>query len=315
MKKIQIIILSRDRVNYLRECIKSVTEQKIENFELEILISDSSETDTVETFIKNSYPSLRYIRRAPSRSVWDHFRLAIKDASGDYIVIFHDDDILYQNYCLEMLAAFERYPDASAIGCNAITIDKQGREAGLHFTRQQNKIIIDEKWFLSQYIPNRPATTGHPPFPSYCYRFSALDINHVNENDGGACADVTFISKKVQYGPIIWLVEPLMKYRVHNQSGTAGLTLNDYRKLWRYMELTGLNKHENPFLDWRYSVWYSLYFKKKCGNKKYKLIIPSTSLDALIHKSYLMRRIFWPRLTYMRMLLGYIWWFIFVRKT
>lgn len=305
VKKMQIIILSRDRVDYLAESLKSVIAQQVDGFGLEILVSDNSETNAVQEFMAGSYPDINYVRRVPACRVWDHYRLAISDASAEYVVLFHDDDILHSDYCKKVFDVFEDNPDVLAIGSNAIKVDKDGRELGLFHTHKNNKLITDEEWLLSQYIPNNNIERGIAPFPSYCYRISALDVDHVNEKDGGACADATFISKKLKYGKIIWLRDPLMKYRVHSQSDSARLTINDYRTLWRYMGMIGLNKHDKLFSDWRCSIWIGFYLRHKLVNNKYKQITPTSWRETVIHKMFLRINIRRPSLTYIRMAFGY----------
>ena len=52
---LQIIILSRDRAEYLHEAIASVLTQNEPELDYEIIISDNSETDDVSDLINKYY--------------------------------------------------------------------------------------------------------------------------------------------------------------------------------------------------------------------------------------------------------------------
>jgi len=275
------------------------------------MVSDNSTTDDVELFIKNNYPSIKYIKRSPPYKVWDHYRLAIKDASADYVVLFHDDDALLPGYCQTILEAYARHPNASAIGCNAFKVDEHGKELGLFHTRRSEKIITDEAWFLSQYIPSTELEKGIAPFPSYCYTYDALKAEHVNERDGGPCADVSFVGKKLCYGPIIWLATPLMQYTVHSQSGSSSLMPDDYRKLWRYMRARGVDTHDRKFAAWRLGIWHSWYLR--INSNKYGLIVPNAWRESVVHRTLLIKHLVRPRLILARLLLGYVYYCAFKR--
>ena len=60
---IQIIILSRDRPDYLKETIQSVLNQKISREKIEIIISDNSDKNDVKGMISQNYPNsnLKYM--------------------------------------------------------------------------------------------------------------------------------------------------------------------------------------------------------------------------------------------------------------
>jgi len=313
MRSIQIFILARDRPSYLVASLNSAIAQEINEFNLQVIVSDNSESDDVEDIMKRSYGGVKYIRRVPSLKVWDHFRLVISEASADYVVFFHDDDILLPDYCQAIINEFKANPEASAIGCNAIKFNNSGAELGRFHTHRHVKIINDEAWLLNQYIPSDAKEKGIAPFPSYCYRLSSLRVEDIDEKDGGACADATFIAKKIKYGPIVWLPETLMKYRLHYQSGSSGIHIDDYIGLWRYMVSIGLDKHGKNFADWRRSLWFSWYVREKTSKTRSRLVIPCSWRDVVIQKAFLRQHIKHPNRIYLKMLGGFLWHKIHVR--
>ena len=301
-EKLQIIILSRDRLESLKKTIQSALEQKVDNVEIEVFVSDNSINNDVENFIDKYCSGIKYIRRRPSLDVWGHYQLAIKDADGDFVVLFHDDDVLLPDYCEKMMSAFSGNPTASAIGCNAIKVNERGEDLGVFHGHRNDRVISEERWLLSQYIPKNVKEKGIAPFPSYCYRFESLDVSHVNASIG-PCGDVYFIAEKLKSGPIIWLAQPLMKYTVHSESGSGGLTPNDYRKLWRYMVARGIDKRSADFKNWRIGIWAGWYFKHKGNNSG--SIIPRNWREAIVHRVVIRNYIKRPSQLLLRMMIGY----------
>lgn len=300
--KLQIIILSRDRLGSLKKTIQSALEQKVDNIEIEVFVSDNSINNDVENFIERYCSRIKYIRRRPPLDVWSHYQRAIKDADGDFVVLFHDDDVLLPDYCEKMMFAFSGNPTASAIGCNAIKVNERGENLGAFHSHGNDLVISEERWLLSQYIPKNVKEKGIAPFPSYCYRLGSLDLSHVNASIG-PCGDVYFIAEKLKSGPIIWLAQPLMKYTVHSESGSGGLTPNDYRKLWRYMVARGIDKRSADFKNWRIGIWTGWYFKQKSINSG--SIIPRNWREAVVHRVVIRNYIKRPSRLLLRMMIGY----------
>ncbi len=311
LEKVQLFILARDRLDYLKETLTSATRQTQNSINLEIIVSDNSDTDNVKNFMDQHYRSIKYIRRSPPSTVWQHFRAVIEEATSEYIVIFHDDDILLPDFCERMVEKLRNNKHVAAIGCNAIKIDTYGREIGTFHSRKNDVLIDDEKWFLRQYVPTTKEEKGIAPFPSYCYRLAALNADDVGERDGGACADATFVSKILRFGKIIWLAEPLIKYRIHSGSGSARIHIDDYRKLWRYMVSIGIDKRDLEFSSWRYGTWF--HWHLKTTETIFGLLTPNSWRSATIQRIFLKKFLKRPGRTFLKLLFGY-WLYVMFNK-
>lgn len=303
-KSIQIFVLSRNRLKYLQYTLPSVLSQVSSNCKIEVIVSDNSTNDEVQSYIEANYPSLKYIRRTPPLPQSKHFGLISLEATADFVVFFHDDDVMLPNYTSEILEAFDRYPEASGIGTNAIVIDSSGSELGLFSRRDSPIVVTDEHWFVNQYVPRQHQGPGISPLPSYCFRRSSLNHDDWDEQNGGSCADVAFISKKLRYGPLVWLPQPLMKYRVHPDSLSSIIGIDDYRRLWRFLASAGVDKADPEFQEWRRSIWFNWYTSKQLSASSSLIVGPYSWRDYKIHKAFLKFYIRKPRLLFFRMLLG-----------
>lgn len=301
---VQIFILARDRPEYLREAVTSACSQETKGLLVEVIVSDNSESNSVMEMMGSDFPNVRYTRRWPPTDSEKHIKKVISELSAEFIVLFHDDDVLLPNYCQKMMEVMQASPTVAAVGCNALIL-RQGittnTKAFSRFISRQT--FYDEKTFLEQYFVDDGL--GVAPFPSYMYRISSLDRSEFNTKDGGKYSDGPFVSKKIRFGPIIWITDVLMLYRRHRDNDSGTLNINDYRKLWRYMGLAGIARNSKSMRNWRAVIWKEWLLQQRMTMANHKLIIPFTWRERVVHKVLLrveMRRPY--RFIFWRMLLG-----------
>jgi len=252
---LQIIILSRDRAEYLHEAIASVLTQNEPELDYEIIISDNSETDDVSDLINKYYldsVKIKYIRRDPPISARNHYELVITELNSQFTVIFHDDDVLHPDY-LKIISPFILNNPSASISCNAKIFKKviaDGSKKMHEFT--SIKRFNNKKYFLEQYLLGNG---GVAPFPGYIYNTEFLQKISFDLLISGKHFDVAFLSALLDYGPIIWLPETLMYYRVHDQSDSSNEVISARLRLLRYMFSEGVRRTSKPVFLYRYLFW------------------------------------------------------------
>ena len=98
--KYSVIIPSRNGCKYLPFAIRSVLEQRCEDFEL--IVSDNHSSDDTWAFLSTlSDPRLRTFQPPEALSMARHFEFAIGKARGEWITVLGDDDGL-QPYFFEL---------------------------------------------------------------------------------------------------------------------------------------------------------------------------------------------------------------------
>jgi len=106
--KISIIIPTRERAMYLRQCLKTIVE--IENPDIEIIISNNaSEGETEKVVEEFSDKRIKYFRTPKRVSMRENFEFSVKKSTGDYVIMIGDDDgMLPQqfNYLVDILNDF-----------------------------------------------------------------------------------------------------------------------------------------------------------------------------------------------------------------
>ena len=196
--------------------------------------------------------------------VKDHFKEVIQETSGDFSILFHDDDFYAPEYLETMLECILNEPEAAAVGCNAYLLynKKKFFKNSSHYNKQ--KITFNEKkLFLKNYLVG---SKGAAPFPSYIYRTKYIKKINFDKLDAGKHVDVMFLSELISYGKIIWLPNKLMHYRVHNKSDSANENINDRLTLLRYMFRNGISKNSKNVILFKYLSWLNFVKQNKFEN-------------------------------------------------
>jgi len=109
--QISVVVPTYNREDAVKECIDSLISQEFPKDRYEIIIIDSSSTDSIKKFIELSYqlpnPEIRYFYQK-KEGMSAARNLGIAKASGD-IVYFFDDDCIADKDCLKTIyPAYDR---------------------------------------------------------------------------------------------------------------------------------------------------------------------------------------------------------------
>lgn len=253
--KLTVYILCRDRPYYAIQAIKSVLQSADE--QTEVVISDNSETDSLEKICSTEFPFIKYIRRQPPRTWASHVKEILGEVRSEYFVLFHDDDIMLEAYIPTLLNFMDLNPKISAVGCNAEIIDGAGKKVGIKFLPNLRSplIITDTYQFISPYLKGSFCSTGIAPFPSYMYRKKYISSSFINYKEGGKFSDVTFLIKVLQEAPMAWHPDSLILYRNHGANDSATESIPDRLSLMRFLIKRGLYRRSLDFQYFKFNFW------------------------------------------------------------
>jgi len=126
--------------SFLRSAIECALAQSYPN--LEIIIADNCSTDATPEVVQ-SYrdPRIRYLRHEENIGPNNNFNVCIAEASGDYFLLFHDDDLIDPDMVETCMAAAAGRTDYGVIRVGTRLIDGSGavirnlpnRAAGLDY--------------------------------------------------------------------------------------------------------------------------------------------------------------------------------------
>ena len=240
VKRIEFVILCRNRADYLRLALKSIMSDNLEQVSLKI--SDNSDNSDVRELVRKEFRCIDYIKRNPTLNALDHFRSVIEEASAEYIVMFHDDDEVIPGYIDALCGALDNNAKAAAAGCNAYITRKLIRTTNTFMpeTAERCKIIRSANELAVSYL--RAFTGYHAPFPSYMYRTALLKGKLLVAEDGGKHSDVSFLMKIVEDGELIWLTKPFIYYRVHGANASSTESEQDRLSVLDYIAINSSAK-------------------------------------------------------------------------
>lgn len=209
------------------ECIRSLLAQT--HRDLEIVVSENSTKDPLTLADLPQDERLRLVHRTPNLSSENHFRAMFSEATGPFMMVIHDDDLLHPTAVARLLSALTAAPTAAAVSPNAFFLMQDvPTNLLINPTLRQTRIFDSKDEFLRRYM--RP-DLGINPFPGYMYRSSLIRGVQPDNSEAGKYSDVTFLSRILERGSIIWLADPLMFYRKHGGNDSGALDCRQINRL------------------------------------------------------------------------------------
>jgi len=242
---ISVVIPSYNGSAFIEQAILSVLAQHRPPDEI-LICDDNSSDNTLGICRKYKdriaiYPN----PNGPSGFV-NAWNRAIACATGEYISILHQYDLLAPDFIEKAMAALEKDPHIRHLFSTCCYIDHQGAQIGLSYTAPEQKIFTGRE-YLNAYqnigdphIHRCPGVITHHSIFEQC-RY---------EPRAGHIADDDFFYRVGMYTDVIGILTPLASFRIHNKSETGGLEdaalaarlMDDYIYQCRQWK-------DNPFLD------------------------------------------------------------------
>lgn len=205
---------------YVKQQIDSIINQL--GSEDELIISDDGSTDNTINIIKQ-YNDCRIIllhhkknplfeKKHCSKNFYfatDNFENAIKHAKGDYIFLSDQDDIFMANKIYKMISALQ---NSDCVLCNYLVIDSDGHE---------KKDFSKKPMFSKSVLLNLLRT----PFLGCCMAFTRNALEYIMPFPKGVfCHDLWIGSLCAYKRQLVYIDEPLHKYRVHEGNVSPSVT-------------------------------------------------------------------------------------------
>ena len=226
----------------------------------EIIISDDNSTDSTLEICRKYEPTVKVTVNpgGPSGFV-KGWQRAIEKASGEYISILHQDDLLYREFLEEIERTVNDFPEVGHIFAVCDTIDEQGniiRHA--HEETAGDRIIYRKSEYPEAY---EKETTHIHRCPGVITRKDIFKVCNYRE-EAGHIADDDFFLRVANYTDVVGIMKPLAAYREHSGSETGRLSdlslnlrlMNDYHYQLGHSD-------ENPLLT---PTLIELFKKREC---------------------------------------------------
>lgn len=154
MGTVSVCIPTFNRARYLEGAIRSMLAQTLADFEL--IVSDNSQNDDAQKVVRAiDSPRVRYIRNEVNVGMVENWNRCLRASSGDYILIFHDDDrALPQMLELEK-RALDADPRVGFVHTAIEVVDADGKVTGQPRHYEGDHVRDAVTTFKGIYLDNR----------------------------------------------------------------------------------------------------------------------------------------------------------------
>ena len=201
--------------------IQSIRNQTYQN--LEIIIVDNASTDnTLALSQKFRDPRIKIYKNSKNIGAEKNFSRCIELASGEYIAIFHADDLYKQDMVEKQVQAFQNNPAVGAVFTLANHINDRGEVI------EEHKLPVELKGKGIYYFPDIfLSTLKNGTFlicPSAMVRSETYkELAPFNDERFRTSADLDMWLRILEKHPIAILDEKLMDYQISNTQGNYRL--------------------------------------------------------------------------------------------
>jgi glycosyltransferase involved in cell wall biosynthesis len=232
-KLVTIGIPTYNRSSLVLKSIESCLVQDYPN--VEIIVSDNASTDETEIVVKGIQDKrVKYYRFDEPVQPYLNWNNCISHASGEYMTLLSDDDLLDKNFISALVAEFDKHPDASLVRGGIRCIDINGKKLWEYINYPY--IETPEEFFINR-IKNR----RYQFLPGFLFKTRASEqagMFEDNEMPAMLHLDDYFWFKMACAGnSIITSQQTYWSYRVHGeQYGGKLLDIGDFtRRAVRYV--------------------------------------------------------------------------------
>ncbi len=249
MKPLVSVIIPFNRINFLKDAIKSVFCQSYREIEI-ILISDGSINSLHELELNDS--RIKFFKQEKSGPSVAR-NLGISKSSGNYIAFLDSDDLFLPNKIEDQVKIMEKNKNILLSHSSFLYIDKKEKE-----------ISLKQSGNFSGFV--YPKILLHCPIatPSVMIRKKVKELGLKFNNNIRISEDILLWSEIAKISPILGIKKPLSKIRKHdnNSSDNPKSRLIGGYNIYYY----GIKKDEK--LSRRFGI-YSIIITHLSVSKKY----------------------------------------------
>jgi glycosyltransferase involved in cell wall biosynthesis len=196
---------------FLRECLDSILAQTYSH--TEILVMDNASTDDTRQIAASYGKQIQVFRQPLNRGIFGNVNDGIEKSRGEYIAVYHGDDIYEPTIVERQVAFLQNFHEAGAVFCMDTFIDAESRiyeklnvvpelrgERPLEYERIFNALLTYKNAFLV--------------CPSSMVRASVYrQVGGYNQQEWRVSADLEMWLRINRRYPIGILEDQLLRYR------------------------------------------------------------------------------------------------------
>jgi glycosyltransferase involved in cell wall biosynthesis len=224
--KISIAIPAYNGGKYLRQTIESALNQNCPADE--IIIMDDASTDDTAKIAKSYRDKIKYHFNDKSTGFVDAWNRAILKATGNFVTILHQDDLLHPEYLEHIMNGVFQYPSVRHFYSACNYIDKSGdviKDAPLPYSKEP--VLYSGKAYAHNYFMGVMSNNHIHRCPGVTTSRFLLMNECTYRKAAGHIADDDFFYRVGRYTDVVGISLPLASFRSHAESATAKADLTE----------------------------------------------------------------------------------------
>ncbi len=138
--KVSIIVATYNREKTLLRALESILQQT--HSDIEVVVVDDGSTDSTEKLMKTVTDSrVRYIKLDKNSGASIARNRGVQEATGDYILVWDSDDVLYPNAFERILSVFDQHPEVFIVSAPARVLVDAKEKTYPHFPTGEVRLI------------------------------------------------------------------------------------------------------------------------------------------------------------------------------
>ena len=197
---------------YVAEAVRSVLEQSYAEFEL-VVVDDGSSDRTLDILQTFDDPRLRIYQNPQRRGIPGNWNVAVGLARGEYVCVFHQDDVMLAGNLARKIALFDTDPSLSLVHSRAEAVVETGAPERVAEWREkaETDFVEDGEAYFRKLLLYGDCICA----PTVIVRREQLAVaGGFNETLGYAC-DYEMWMKLCLEGRVGFLHDSLVRYRWH----------------------------------------------------------------------------------------------------
>jgi glycosyltransferase involved in cell wall biosynthesis len=222
--KFSIVIPAHNGEAYLALAIISALAQTRPADEV-IVVNDASSDRTAEIARSAKWTSrVKYFYCEKSAGFVDAWNRAVKKASGDFVSILHQDDVLYPDYLHHVEKALSKYPETRHLYSACETIDKDGNVIKTPpMPHSLDPVFYSGEQYARNYLDGVMANNHVHRCPGVTTERELLICDCTYRSEAGHIADDDFFLRVGAFTGVVGISQPLAAFRHHPKATTSRL--------------------------------------------------------------------------------------------
>ncbi len=266
MKKkptVSILIPTYNAQKTIKKTIKSVLNQSYKDFEL--IICDDNSTDKTVSIIKSfDDKRIKFFENSVNLGFDGNWNKVLTKASGSYIKILPDDDLLNKFALEKQLLILKEYPQVSIVGSKRKIIDEFDNK----LMSRGKKLCSNNPCNYIEAIKNIYRFGTNPIGEPGSVLFDAKVLKNKVKFDGSKphYIDLDFYVKILKYGDYYYIDEELSSFRIWERSYSVKKRNDNFKETKDFFDEI---KDKHSFLNTQDFIFNSFNIQK---NRLLKLL-------------------------------------------